>query len=47
MALNEIVDDTWFLDSGASHHMSPSIKQFYDAQLYTGMTFIKIEMVKL
>lgn len=42
VALDEIVDHTWCLNNGASHHMSPSIEQFYDAKPYTGMTSIII-----
>lgn len=42
LAMDEMVDDNWYLDFGASHHMTPGIDQFYDAQLYLGMTTITI-----
>lgn len=42
LAIDEMVDDNWCLDSNASHHMTLGIDQFYDAQQYSGMTTIII-----
>lgn len=41
--VDEVIDNTWCLDSRASHHMSHSIEQFYDAQPYLDMTSIIIK----
>lgn len=40
--LEDTINDNWCLDSSVSHHKTPDIENFYDAQSYQGMTSIII-----
>lgn len=42
--VNEVVNNKWCL---ASHHMTPAIDRFYDAQPYSGMISIIISNGKM
>lgn len=39
---DENIDDKWCLHSGASHHITSDIDNFYDAQSYQGISHIGI-----
>lgn len=38
--MEDVVDDNWCFGFGASHHMTPALDQFYDAQPSSSMISI-------
>lgn len=42
LSIDDVVNDNWCLNSGAFHHMTPTLDQFYDTQPYIGITSIII-----
>lgn len=40
---DDVVDDNWMLDSGASSHMTPEVHNLFDLPEYSSTNLITIE----